>query len=120
MNQLLRIGQETITNALQHGGASEVSIAVRFGKADVTLEVSDNGKGFDVEEVHSVESGHFGITGMKERAKHINAALEISSRKGGGTTVKVFAPAGDASGSRRPAWRKDKEGAFSENVRSVE
>lgn len=92
LNHLLRIGQEAITNALQHARATEIHIVTRFKDASITLEIRDNGTGFDVSNAASVDAGRFGITGMKERAKHIGAALEIFSGEGKGTTLSVRAP----------------------------
>jgi anti-sigma regulatory factor (Ser/Thr protein kinase) len=92
LNHMLRIGQEAITNSLQHAHATEIHIVTRFREESITLEIRDNGRGFDVENVASVDAGRFGITGMKERAKHIHAELEISSEPGKGTTLTVQAP----------------------------
>jgi signal transduction histidine kinase len=91
MNHLLRIGQEAITNALRHSGSTVISVLVRFDESDVTLCVADNGRGFDVASAASVEMGHFGVQGMKERAKHIGGRIEIASTQGSGTTVTVRA-----------------------------
>lgn len=91
MNHLLRIGQEAITNALRHSGSTEISLSVRFDDASVTLRVADNGTGFDIASAKTAETGHFGILGMKERAKHIGGRIEIVSTRGAGTTVTVRA-----------------------------
>jgi signal transduction histidine kinase len=113
MNHLLRIGQEAITNAWQHSGASEIVVTVRFGEADITLSVADNGKGFDVASAQSAETGHFGILGMRERVKHISARIEIVSTPETGTTVTVRTPATrnrprHAAFSWRPGWTRVK------------
>lgn len=109
MNHLLRIGQEAIANAWQHSGASEILVTVRFGEADVTLSVADNGRGFDVSSAKSAETGHFGILGMKERVKHIDGRFEIASTPETGTTVTVRAAATrrrsrHAAFGWRPGW----------------
>ncbi len=100
INHLLRIGQEAITNALQHSGATEISVTVRYGDAEVVLEVSDNGRGFDVKTAKSVDAGHFGIMGMRERARHMHASLTISSTAGAGTIVTVRVLAGKKKKTR--------------------
>ncbi len=92
INQLLRIGQEALTNAFQHSGATEIGIALQFGSTDVTLRISDNGAGFDTGYFHPAEAGHFGILGMSERAKRINAVFRIESSAGAGTVVSVRVP----------------------------
>jgi len=92
LNHLLRIGQEAITNAIQHSNATEVRVLTRFTDSGITLEVRDNGCGFDIARARPVEAGGFGITGMRERCKHIRAEFAIQSDHGAGTTVTVQAP----------------------------
>jgi signal transduction histidine kinase len=99
-NQLLRIGQEAITNALRHSSPTEITIAVHYGADDVTLQVKDNGHGISPACVLSPDFGHFGILGMKERARRIQAVFDIASREGEGTTVSVRARIGN-----RSSWR---------------
>lgn len=107
MNHLLRIGQEAITNALRHASATEIVIAVRFDAGRVTLTVSDNGCGFDLSKAESAETGHFGILGMKERARHIAGQIEIVSRPGQGTTVTAHAAAARGRSMRfQLGWRR--------------
>ena len=87
---LYRIAQESLTNAIRHAGASRIEIG--FGLVDdgrgVGLAVHDDGRGMLY--ATDVEGG--GIRGMRERALTIPAELEISSRAGGGTTVRVKVP----------------------------
>jgi signal transduction histidine kinase len=99
MNHLLRIGQEALTNALRHAEVDEVRLLVRYGADDVTLEIADKGQGFDPDHVPSVEAGHFGITGMRERARRIQATLSITSAPGKGTRIAVRATCRGA-----PSW----------------
>ena len=84
---LYRIAQEALNNALKHGGIT--SVVVRIGAEDnvVTLEVTDNGQGFDVSAAS--EHGGIGIISMQERAEKLNGSLTIDSAPGEGTTVKV-------------------------------
>jgi signal transduction histidine kinase len=89
LSSLVRIGLEAIANTLQHSGASEISVMVRYSAA-VILEVRDNGCGFDAGSIRSVDAGHFGIAGMRERAERINASFTIRSGSEG-TTVTVRA-----------------------------
>ena len=91
LNHLLRIGQEAITNALRYSRASEVAVSIRFEPGFVTLTVGDAGVGFDVAAAPSIQAGHFGIAGMKERARHIRAELNIESAPGLGTRISVRA-----------------------------
>jgi signal transduction histidine kinase len=91
MSDFFRIGQEAITNAVRHGHASEISLAARWRDGHLLLEICDNGCGFDTNQALSVEAGHFGIVGMKERAKRVGAQLDIRSGPELGTVVAVCA-----------------------------
>lgn len=84
-----RVAQEALSNAARHSGARRVE--VRLQRADVggvTLEVSDDGRGFAFDES---ERG-LGIGGMRERALLIGAELTIESRPDSGTTVRLDVP----------------------------
>ncbi len=85
-DQVTRIVSEAVQNARNHSKSQ--SIAVRFFEVDRRrkLEVQDYGIGFDT---GTVREGRFGLVGMKERAATVNAALEIHSTVGKGTTVVV-------------------------------
>jgi signal transduction histidine kinase len=86
-NTLLKIGQESIANAVRHADPSRLQIALRWETNIVRLAVRDNGIGF-------VKSGNllgFGLRGMRKRAAAIGAKLEISSRPREGTVVEVIA-----------------------------
>lgn len=91
---LLRIGQESVTNAIRHGRARRTVATLRFAPGCVALEISDNGTGFDVGSIGTPAEGHLGILGMRERAQKMRGRLEIRSSTSGGTTVEVTAPIG--------------------------
>jgi signal transduction histidine kinase len=84
---LLRVGQEAVTNALRHSGARAIKIALDYNRRGVSLLVTDDGAGFDVEA--KGKNGGYGLRGMRERADGINADLKISSKSGAGTEVKI-------------------------------
>jgi ligand-binding sensor domain-containing protein/signal transduction histidine kinase len=85
-NDLLRVGQEAITNALKHGHADKICIELDYQPQSVTLRVRDNGLGFDP--AQSVARGsHFGLLGMRERAKQMGASLIVQSSPGQGTEI---------------------------------
>jgi signal transduction histidine kinase len=89
---LLRIGQEALTNVVKHSGASLVKIELEFNPQGVVLQVSDNGCGFNLEDgVHS-KANRFGLLGMSERAKRLNGRIVLTSSPGCGTTVLVEIP----------------------------
>ncbi len=90
-NELLRIGQEAIANALTHGRPRHLAVRLEFAPRQVELMVDDDGCGFDPESVLAA-AGHFGLVGLRERAAQIGARLELVSAPGRGTRVRVVAP----------------------------
>jgi signal transduction histidine kinase/ligand-binding sensor domain-containing protein len=92
-NQLLRIGQEAITNAIRHAQAKKIHAELRFEDASVTLRVSDDGCGFDHGDMvaHEMEN-HYGLTTMRERAEELGARFRIATSTGRGTQVETVVP----------------------------
>src|SRR6267143_943432 len=89
-NNLLRIGQEALTNVLKHAQASMVGVELAFEEESVQLSILDDGQGFDPE-VKTTGRG-FGLVSMRERARAIGGELTLLSRAGGGTQVLVAVP----------------------------
>jgi signal transduction histidine kinase len=91
---LYRMAQEALSNIVRHAQASDASLSITFDTQSVTLEVTDNGKGFEVPKSPSefAPSGHFGLLGLHERADLIGAELEIESSPGEGSRVSVYLP----------------------------
>jgi signal transduction histidine kinase len=89
---LLRISQAALTNVIKHAGASEVTISLQFGTGDVTLRITDNGRGFNPESCPGSPDGHFGLLGMSERAKRLDGTLQVTSAPGSGTCIEVRLP----------------------------
>jgi signal transduction histidine kinase len=86
--EILRIAQEALHNALRHAAAR--GVAVRLGGHDgrLVLEVQDDGIGFQPAD-DELRSKHLGLTSMEERARRLGGRLEIRSRAGAGTTVRL-------------------------------
>ncbi len=84
---LLRIGQEAVTNALRHSEASRITVDLDYN-AGVNLRVTDNGIGFETAAAKQT-GDRYGLRGMRERAAAINAELNIQSETGSGTSVTV-------------------------------
>jgi len=84
-HHLLRITREAIHNATKYSRATAIHVTFQ----DNSLRISDDGTGF---ETGNIPTGHFGLQGMRERAKKINATLEITSAPSGGTAVTVTFP----------------------------
>jgi signal transduction histidine kinase/ligand-binding sensor domain-containing protein len=91
-DELLRIGQEAVMNALRHAKCERIDIELAYGLKNLLMMVSDNGCGFDPRLHESGSNGHFGLRGMRERAEQIHATLAVDSAEGKGTRVSVEAP----------------------------
>jgi signal transduction histidine kinase len=90
-NNLLRIGQEAITNAAKYAQAKSILVALDFEARQMRLSVSDDGKGFNVQSPPPSEGG-FGLTGMRERAEQLHAEFSVTSEPGEGTIVTLVLP----------------------------
>ncbi|GGG93204.1 ATP-binding protein [Silvibacterium dinghuense] len=88
LDSLFRIGQEAISNAIQHGHPTRIHIEVEYGERSIILVVEDNGIGF----VPRADSGGFGLSGMRRRAELIRGTLEVRSDPGGGSQIRVEVP----------------------------
>ncbi|MBD3884216.1 PAS domain S-box protein, partial [Phormidium tenue FACHB-886] len=86
-NNLLRMGQEALTNAIKHANADEIRVELVYDRDQVCLRVRDNGQGFGVGSIPFPEG--FGLLGMSERAERIGAQLTIGSQPGQGTEITV-------------------------------
>jgi signal transduction histidine kinase len=89
---LLRIAHEAVTNALKHAGASRIGVKLHLEERQIHLRISDNGRGFDRQDVFSSRTGHFGVIGMRERAERLGGDLRLTSNPGEGTEVEVTVP----------------------------
>ncbi len=87
--EFLRVGQEAIHNVKKHAGASHLIVQLEYGPAEIALVVRDDGSGFKINEGVDSPPGHYGLTGMRERADAIGGTLEITSELGFGTTVRL-------------------------------
>jgi signal transduction histidine kinase len=90
--ELLRIGQEAVANAVRHASAIRIDVQLIYESARVSLRVEDDGRGFAPASGTNGPEGHYGIRGMQERAGEIDAALSLESTPGEGTRVSVEAP----------------------------
>jgi signal transduction histidine kinase len=89
---VLRIGQEALTNIAKHARATRVGILLQFDPRMLSLRVEDNGLGFEHREGGLPPEGHFGLRGMSERAKRLAGGIVIHSVLGRGTTITVEIP----------------------------
>jgi signal transduction histidine kinase/ligand-binding sensor domain-containing protein len=91
--EILRVAQEAIHNVHKHAGAKNLIVQLEYGPETIALEVRDDGRGFEAGAETASEAGHFGLTGMRERAASIGGTLEVTSEPGVGTVVRLRARA---------------------------
>jgi len=93
---VFRIVQEAVHNVVKHAGATEVRIYLTAENDLLQIRVTDNGSGFDVEEVLREKAGKqsLGILGIQERTALLHGTFGIESSPGAGTTVNVTVPLG--------------------------
>ena len=92
--EILRVAQEAIHNVKKHAAAAKLSVQLEYRPSEIALEVRDDGLGFEQNTVGAsaeLTPGHFGLTGMRERASAIGGMLEVVSGRGAGTTVRLRA-----------------------------
>jgi NarL family two-component system sensor histidine kinase YdfH len=85
----LRIVSEALTNVARHAQASHAWVQVDETESQLCLEIRDDGSGFDPE---AIEAGHYGLLGMRERARLAGGTLDVVSEKGNGAAIKVCLP----------------------------
>ena len=84
------IFQEALSNVEKHAKAQEVKVFINWGKDNLTLTISDDGVGFDPQQID--HSKHFGMEIMQERIEMINGHIDIQSSHSSGTEVTLFVP----------------------------
>ncbi|WP_328649180.1 sensor histidine kinase [Amycolatopsis sp. NBC_00348] len=87
---LLRVAQSALANTVQHARAGSVDVTLGYGRDDVTLEVADDGTGFDPAD--APESGGFGLAAMRARLASLGGEFTVESAHGHGTTLLARLP----------------------------
>lgn len=90
--ELVRILREALTNATNHGRATNIHVELRRSHDLLSLRIVDDGIGFVIDLDHPAVSGHIGLATMRERATQLGAELVLSSSPGEGTEVEVRLP----------------------------
>jgi len=100
--EIYHIGREALMNALRHSGARCVEVEIEYASARFRLVVRDDGRGIGPEVLRCGRDGHWGLSGMRERAKKIGGTLKAWSRVAAGTEIELSVPNSAAfeSGSR--------------------
>jgi len=94
------IGREALVNAFRHSNASNIEVELDYGNHYLRVLVRDDGCGIDAHVLESGRDGHWGLSGMRERAERIGAKLKVFSRTGAGTEVELRVPSKIAFDSR--------------------
>jgi signal transduction histidine kinase len=91
-DDIYRIAGEALRNAFHHAQARRIEVELQYDASQLCLRVRDNGKGVDSNVFDQGRSGHWGLPGIRERAKQIGAELEVWSERGAGTEIVLSIP----------------------------
>jgi signal transduction histidine kinase len=89
-DEVYRICREALANAFRHSQATQIDVTVEYAPNQLRVQVCDDGKGLIPAQLQ--DPGHWGVRGMRERARRIGAKLQILSRINGGTEVLLVVP----------------------------
>ena len=89
-DDLYHLAEEALNNILKHSSADTIVVKIEFNANQFTMEISDNGEGFDPDQLN--DQGGFGLKNMLDRVKAHDGTLNIISQPGNGTTVQVVVP----------------------------
>ncbi len=107
-DEAYRVGREALVNAFRHSQANRIEVELEYATKHLRILVRDNGIGIDDGVLQSGREGHWGLSGMRERAEEIGGKLRVLSRGGAGTEVELTIPGHIAFGSdgsgRKPGW----------------
>jgi len=91
-DEVYRISREALVNAFQHAEASEIEVEIEFAAKALRVLIRDDGRGIDPEVLRSGREGHWGLSGMRERAEGMGALLKVWSRDRAGTEIELSVP----------------------------
>jgi signal transduction histidine kinase len=92
-DEVYSIGREALVNAFRHSGASNIEAELEYAPSRLRVVVRDNGCGINGEVIRLGRDGHWGLSGMRERAERIGAKFKVSSGPAAGTEVDLSVPA---------------------------
>ena len=110
-DEVYRIAREVIGNAFRHANASRIEAEIRYDDRLLRLRIRDDGKGIDPKVLKERErTGHWGLPGIRERAKQMGARLDFWSEAGAGTEVELTVPASVAYAKSPDGSSRDDRG----------
>jgi NarL family two-component system sensor histidine kinase YdfH len=92
---VVRCVSEGLANVTRHAQATQVWVTITEDNGRLSIEIRDNGKGFDTDD--TVSSGHYGLLGLRERARLAHGELAVESQVGEGTTLSMWIPVDEQS-----------------------
>ena len=101
-DEIYRIGREALVNAFRHADAKAIEVELEYAAKHLRMLVRDDGRGMSPDVVQSGTDGHWGLSGMRERAERIGARFKVFSRARAGTEIELMIPA-------HIAFRKEKD-----------
>jgi signal transduction histidine kinase/ligand-binding sensor domain-containing protein len=91
-DEIYFIGREALANAFRHSGATEVIVEIEYTTSHLRVLVRDNGCGMDPQLLITGRDGHWGLSGMRERAERIGGKLKVLSMASAGTEIHLYVP----------------------------
>jgi signal transduction histidine kinase len=121
-DEVYRIAGEALRNAFKHAQAKRIEVEIRYDERQLRLRVRDDGKGIDAKHLDEQgRAGHYGLRGMRERAKLMGGKLAVRSELDSGTEVELRIPASRAyevPPARRRWWLAEKFSGKDTEVKS--
>jgi signal transduction histidine kinase len=106
-DEVYRIAGEALRNAFRHAQAQRIEVEIRYDDKQLRLRIRDDGKGIDSRNLDAERRGHFGLRGMRERAKLLGGKLTVWTDMASGTELELSIPASNAfatPSAHRRSW----------------
>ncbi len=105
-DEVYSIGREAMVNAFRHSSAATIEVELQYSSSQLRVLVSDDGCGIDNRVLETGRDGHWGLSGMRERARRIGATFKVFSRHGAGTQVELRVPGDIAFVAAKPSPKR--------------
>jgi signal transduction histidine kinase len=105
-DEVYSIGREAVVNSFRHSGATRITVELQYSASQLRVLVCDDGCGINQQVLEAGRAGHWGLSGMRERAQRIGATLKFVSCKPAGTEVELSVPSNIAFVSPRLASKR--------------